>query len=329
MLSCACRWLVVRSRPSTFWMPGPTSMTHFGERPCRICRNWPYDSGATRVPKFGKFGVARNPRGADGDSGKGSLGGWGIAVSKSTIYPAQAVEFALFASSTEEQRLRFEDYGYTPTTIENWKQKDELCITAKEATVNKVMERNLQESRGECCTAMFDGGRTNDTADRVCNLTAKEIDFGIPCMFDVNNTNYIVARPSSSVGIGENYPTVSKLFFQAVNRIIAKNYFISDTEKGDRKMIEGDLNELRWRCQKQWGRMYANPKSNKMTLAIYHGWERRCLPSIPLRALDFLFGQLRTAPVKSFASLSHFFSSSSHADASSPRLRFCSLDKMI
>jgi trehalose/maltose transport system substrate-binding protein len=82
-------------------------------------RNWPYAARlaeANDSPVKGKVGYAPLPKGdGDGARSAATLGGWQIAVSKYSAHPKEAVEFAVYLTSKEEQKRRALEGGYQPT----------------------------------------------------------------------------------------------------------------------------------------------------------------------------------------------------------------------
>ncbi len=88
-------------------------------------RNWPYAwslADASGSPVRGRVGVAPlpasgargNPSGAPGGM-TGTLGGWGLAVSRFSAHPALAVELVRHLTGPEEQARRAAQGGYNPT----------------------------------------------------------------------------------------------------------------------------------------------------------------------------------------------------------------------
>jgi len=82
-------------------------------------RNWPYAARLAEAddsPVKGKVGYAALPKGeGDGARSAATLGGWQIAVSKYSAHPKEAVEFAVYLTSRDEQKRRALEGGYQPT----------------------------------------------------------------------------------------------------------------------------------------------------------------------------------------------------------------------
>lgn len=79
-------------------------------------RNWPYvwrlaQREGSEVA--GKVGVLPVPT-LSGAPGSGTLGGWGLAVARSSRHPAEALAFLRHATTLESQRLFCEPTGYAP-----------------------------------------------------------------------------------------------------------------------------------------------------------------------------------------------------------------------
>ncbi len=85
-------------------------------------RSWPY---VWRLAQregsavAGKVGVLPVPT-LSGALGAGTLGGWGLAVARSSRHPAEAVAFLRHATSLESQRLFCAPTGFAPARIEAW-----------------------------------------------------------------------------------------------------------------------------------------------------------------------------------------------------------------
>ena len=83
-------------------------------------RSWPY---VWRLAQregsavAGKIGVLPVPT-LSGAPGAGTLGGWGLAVARSSRHPAEAVAFLRHATSLESQRLFCAPTGFAPARID-------------------------------------------------------------------------------------------------------------------------------------------------------------------------------------------------------------------
>ena len=72
-------------------------------------RNWPYAWSLAQSedsPVKDKVGVARLPRGGDGGQHTATLGGWQLAVSRYSQYPALAADLVRYLTSPAEQNRR-------------------------------------------------------------------------------------------------------------------------------------------------------------------------------------------------------------------------------
>jgi multiple sugar transport system substrate-binding protein len=86
-------------------------------------RSWPYvwrlaQAADSRIA--GKVGVQPMVR-APGREGGGTLGGWGLGVSRFSRHPALAVAFIRHAVSLPSQRALCRDTGYAPALIEGYR----------------------------------------------------------------------------------------------------------------------------------------------------------------------------------------------------------------
>lgn len=116
----------------------PSGVVGFGEEDARniwqagnaaFMRNWPYaysvgnddDSVIKNL-----FDVAPLPAGKSGQ-GAATLGGWQLAVSKYSNYPAIAADVALFLGSYEEQKIRATRGSLNPTIMDLYKDEDVLA----------------------------------------------------------------------------------------------------------------------------------------------------------------------------------------------------------
>jgi len=82
-------------------------------------RNWPYaiaTGNSADSPIAGKFAVARLPRGsAEGARHAACLGGWQLAVAKTSKHPAEAIELVRYLTGAEEQKRRALEAAFLPT----------------------------------------------------------------------------------------------------------------------------------------------------------------------------------------------------------------------
>ena len=81
-------------------------------------RNWPYAWALAQSPDSpvrGRVGVMPLPRGGPGGESAGTLGGWHLAVSRESRYPAEAAALVAFLTSRVQQRRRAIEASYNPT----------------------------------------------------------------------------------------------------------------------------------------------------------------------------------------------------------------------
>lgn len=81
-------------------------------------RNWPYAWNLAQAPGSpvrGRVGVAPLPGGTATSQGTGTLGGWGLAVSKYSARPRLAASLVSYLTGRKEQTRRALNGGYNPT----------------------------------------------------------------------------------------------------------------------------------------------------------------------------------------------------------------------
>ncbi|HKI97569.1 MAG TPA: ABC transporter substrate-binding protein [bacterium] len=81
-------------------------------------RNWPYAwalANSRHSPVRGKVGVAALPAGGDDGHPTGTLGGWGLGVSRFSKHPELAVSLVRYLTGPDEQRRRAIVGAYNPT----------------------------------------------------------------------------------------------------------------------------------------------------------------------------------------------------------------------
>ena len=91
-------------------------------------RNWPYAWALAQgedSPVRGRVGVAPLPKGRDGHP-SGVLGGWQLAVAKSSRAPKEAISLALYLTSRAEQKRRAIAYTFNPTIPALYEDADVL-----------------------------------------------------------------------------------------------------------------------------------------------------------------------------------------------------------
>lgn len=92
-------------------------------------RNWPYAwalANDEKSPIKGRVGVVALPRGGAGGKSTGTLGGWGLAVSKYSRHPGLAVELVRYLTGPEEQKRRALAIASNPTIMSLYKDGDIL-----------------------------------------------------------------------------------------------------------------------------------------------------------------------------------------------------------
>jgi trehalose/maltose transport system substrate-binding protein len=102
------------------------SVWHAGN--AAFMRNWPYAYSLSLQSEAlgeGKVGVAALPFGASGH-GSATLGGWQIAVSKYSENPDAAAAFAVYVTSTQEQKRRAIKGSFNPTIMSLYEDEEVL-----------------------------------------------------------------------------------------------------------------------------------------------------------------------------------------------------------
>lgn len=92
-------------------------------------RNWPYAwalANDEKSPIKGKVGVMALPKGGAGGKSTGTLGGWGLAVSKYSKNPKLAVELVRYLTGPEEQKRRALAIASNPTIMSLYKDAEVL-----------------------------------------------------------------------------------------------------------------------------------------------------------------------------------------------------------
>lgn len=106
----------------------------FKEGNAAFMRGWPTSLALFQNPSeskiVGKVGITRNP-GETKYSGKGTFGGWNIAISKFSKLPKEAAEFIKFISTPEEQIHMYHTLSYLPTIQSLYStEAHELCTSS-------------------------------------------------------------------------------------------------------------------------------------------------------------------------------------------------------
>lgn len=132
-------------------------------------RNWPY---VWRLAQreggdlAGNVGVLPVPT-LSGEPGSGTLGGWGLAVARSSRHPSEAVAFLKHATSLESQRLFCAPTGFAPARRDAYRDAALLAanpflprlleihrtaaprpVVARYAQASDVLQRNLSAALG-------------------------------------------------------------------------------------------------------------------------------------------------------------------------------------
>ena len=106
-------------------------------------RNWPYARALVEAPDSpvkGKVGIAPLPKG-DGTAAvhTGTLGGQGLAVSKYSAHPKEAVDLVLYLAGRDEEKRRALKGGFNPS-LKSVYNEPELKDDPYYATFNQVIQ---------------------------------------------------------------------------------------------------------------------------------------------------------------------------------------------
>lgn len=145
--AAAALGFLVRSRSGSAFSP-PGVSTYKEEESRRVfhdgravfLRNWPYVwrlAQAPDSPIAGKVGVTAMVH-ARGGRSVGTLGGWGLGVSRFSRRPQEALAFIRYATSVEGQRALCRDSGYAPALLAAYEDPELLAANPFLAELRKV-----------------------------------------------------------------------------------------------------------------------------------------------------------------------------------------------
>jgi multiple sugar transport system substrate-binding protein len=145
--AAAALGFLVRSRSGSAFSP-PGVSTYKEEESRRIfhegravfLRNWPYVwrlAQAPDSPIAGKVGVTAMVH-AHGGRSAGTLGGWGLGVSRFSRRPTEALAFIRYATSVEGQRALCRDSGYAPALLAAYEDPELLAANPFLSELQKV-----------------------------------------------------------------------------------------------------------------------------------------------------------------------------------------------
>jgi trehalose/maltose transport system substrate-binding protein len=107
-------------------------------------RNWPSaytDSRGSGSPIRDKFDVALLPSGKAGRAG--TLGGWGLAVSRSSTHPREAVELVRYLTRRDVQSKRFRELSQPATLPELYSRPEVLQTNPRFALIGEAFQTEL------------------------------------------------------------------------------------------------------------------------------------------------------------------------------------------
>lgn len=117
----------------------PQGVLNYGEEDARgvfqsgnavFMRNWPYAwslGNSDDSPVKGNIGVVALPKGGEGGSNAGALGGWQLAVSKYSDNADIAADLVMYLTSYDEQKRRAIAGSYNPTIEALYEDEDVLA----------------------------------------------------------------------------------------------------------------------------------------------------------------------------------------------------------
>lgn len=112
-------------------------------------RNWPYVwrlSQTAGSPLVGKVGVRAVPT-VSGAPGQGTLGGWGLGISRYSRNPEKAAGFIRYATSLNGQRLLCRTSGYVPATVAGLDDSDLSTANPFLATLRTILPSAVPRPR--------------------------------------------------------------------------------------------------------------------------------------------------------------------------------------
>jgi len=112
----------------------------FGQGRALFLRNWPYAWRLFQDPRsqvHGKVGVTMLPR-FEGGVPAATLGGWQLAVNRSSRHPEAAAELVRYLTSAPAQRQLALAYGFQPARIAPYRDPELLAAQPFLATLERV-----------------------------------------------------------------------------------------------------------------------------------------------------------------------------------------------
>ncbi len=131
----------------------PRRVTAFNEEDARttfqlgnavFMRNWPYAWSLLNAPESlvaGKVGVAPLPRGGATGESAATLGGWQLAVAKTSAHPEVAADLVRYLSSAAVQKQRAISGSYAPTIMSLYEDAEVLEANPFFAELRPILER--------------------------------------------------------------------------------------------------------------------------------------------------------------------------------------------
>jgi len=130
-LDLAATWIGSITPPGVLNYEEEESRGVFQSGNAVFMRNWPYAyqlSQSADSPIKDKVGVTTLPKGSGASArNAATLGGWDLAVSKSSRHPKEAADLVVYLTSAEEQKRRAITGGYQPTIKSLYEDKDVLA----------------------------------------------------------------------------------------------------------------------------------------------------------------------------------------------------------
>jgi trehalose/maltose transport system substrate-binding protein len=140
----AARWVGSISPPGVVGYREWDSLNVWVAGDAAFMRNWPSaytDSQASGSPIRDKFDVALLPSGKAGRAG--TLGGWGLAVSRSSAHPREAVELVRYLTRRDVQLNRFRVLSQPATLPELYNSHEVLETNPRFALIGEAFRSGL------------------------------------------------------------------------------------------------------------------------------------------------------------------------------------------
>src|SRR6202035_2467777 len=140
----AARWVGSISPPGVVGYREWDSLNIWVAGDAAFMRNWPsayVDTQAAGSPIRNKFDIALLP---GGNAGRvGTLGGWGLAVSRFSAHPREALELVRYLTSRDVQVKRARLLSQPPTLPELYTEPEVLALNPRFAVLGQALRTGL------------------------------------------------------------------------------------------------------------------------------------------------------------------------------------------